>query len=121
VYEHYDFYKGETTMRKFFNTVLFVTAILFFVIFALSNTQTIQLSFLTYQLRPVPISLLILLSFLAGLVLGSLLNLLDRMSLKRQVKRLTKDLHQKDGQPKPKDSQVPPPSGDTQQGSGNAL
>jgi uncharacterized integral membrane protein len=108
-------------MRKFFNTVFFVTAILFFVIFALSNTQTIQLSFLQYQLRPIPISLLILISFLAGLILGSLLNLLDRMSLKRQVKRLKKDLQQKDVQPKQKDVQIPPPSGDTPQGSGNLL
>jgi uncharacterized integral membrane protein len=108
-------------MRKFFNTVFFVTAILFFVIFALSNTQTIQLSFLQYQLRPVPVSLLILISFLAGLVVGSLLNLLDRMSLKRQVKRLKKDLQHKDGQPKKKESPEPPPSGDTPQGSGNLL
>ncbi len=105
-------------MRKFLNTVFFVTAILFFVIFALSNTQTVQLSLLHYQLRPIPISLLILISFLAGLILGSLLNLLDRMSLKRQVKRLKKDLHHKDGQPKQKDSPPPPPAGDTPQGSG---
>jgi uncharacterized integral membrane protein len=108
-------------MKKFLNTVFFVTAILFFVIFALSNTQTIQLSFLHYQLRPVPVSLLILISFLAGLVVGSLLNLLDRMSLKRQVKRLKKDLQQKDLQPKQKDGQIPPPPGDTPQGSGNLL
>ncbi len=45
-------------MRKFFNTVFFVTATLFFVIFALSNVQSIQLSFLNLQLRPVPVSLL---------------------------------------------------------------
>ena len=108
-------------MKKFLNTVFFVTAILFFVIFALSNTQTIRLSFLNYQLRPVPVSLLILISFLAGLVVGSLLNLLDRMSLKRQVKRLKKDLPQKDVQPKQKDGQVPPAPGDAPQGSGNLL
>ena len=106
-------------MKKFLNTVFFVTAILFFVIFALSNTQTIQLSFLNYQLQPVPVSLLILISFLAGLVVGSLLNLLDRMSLKRQVKRLKKDLQHKEDQPKKKESPEPPTSGDTPQGSGN--
>lgn len=108
-------------MKKFLNTIFFVTAILFFVIFALSNTQTIQLSFLQYQLQPIPISLLILVSFLAGLVLGSLLNLLDRMSLKRQVKRLKKELNQKDEQPKPKDSPPPSPTGDTPQGNSNLL
>jgi uncharacterized integral membrane protein len=108
-------------MKKFLNTVFFVTAILFFVIFALSNTQTIQLSFLQYQLRPIPISLLMLISFLAGLIMGSLLNLLDRMSLKRQVKRLTKDLQQKDLQPKQKNGAVPPAPEDTPQGSGTSL
>ena len=106
-------------MRKFLNTVFFVTAILFFVIFALSNTQTIQLSFLNLQLRPVPVSLLILISFLAGIVLGSLLNLLDRMSLKREVKRLKKDLRDKNGRIKPGDGTTPPAPGDAPQGSSN--
>ena len=104
-------------MRKFLNTVFFVAAILFFVIFALSNAQTIQISFLKLQLRPVPVSLLILISFLAGVVLGSLMNLLDRFSLKREVKRLKKDLRTKDGQIKPKDDTTPPAPGDTLQGS----
>jgi len=105
-------------MRKFFNTVFFVTATLFFVIFALSNVQSIQLSFLNLQLRPVPVSLLILTSFLAGVVLGSLVNLLDRFSLKREVKRLKKDLRTKDGQIKPKDGTTPPTRGNAPQGSG---
>jgi len=105
-------------MRKFLNTVFFVAAILFFVIFALSNVQSIQLSFLHLQLRPVPVSLLILTSFLAGVVLGSLVNLLDRFSLKREVKRLQKDLRAKDGQIKPKDGTTPPTPGNAPQGSG---
>ena len=100
-------------MRKFLNTVFFVAAILFFVIFALSNTQTIQLSFLHLQLKPFPASLVILISFLAGVVLGSLLNLVDRISMKREVRRLKKDirdkealLYQKNNQPDaaPRDS-----------------
>lgn len=94
-------------MKKFINTVFFVAAILFFVIFALSNLQTIQLSFLHLQLRPVPVSLLILISFLAGVILGSLLNLLDRISLKREVKRLKKDLGAKEALLSKKDSASP--------------
>jgi len=93
-------------MRTFLNTVFFVTTILFFVIFALSNVQTIQLNFLKLQLRPVPISLLILIPFLAGVILGSLLNLLDRISLKREMKRLKKDLSDKNALLSQKDSQA---------------
>jgi uncharacterized integral membrane protein len=108
-------------MRKFLNTIFFVAAILFFVIFALSNVQTIQLSFLHLQIRPIPVSLLILIPFLMGIVLGSLLNLMDRISLKREVKRLKKDLHQKNGQPRQKDGPASSTPDDNPQGSGTSL
>ena len=106
-------------MRRFLNTVFFVAAILFFVLFALSNTQTVQLSFLGRLLRPVPVSLLTLLPFLMGIVLGSLLNLVDRISLKREVKRLKKELAGKNGPVQHRDIPLSPPSQDTRGGSGS--
>ena len=78
-------------MRNFLNTVFFALTILFFVTFSLSNSQSIQLSFFGFLLRPIPISLLILIPFLVGVVLGSFLDLAERFSLKREVKRLKKE------------------------------
>jgi len=78
-------------MRNFLNTVFFALIILFFVTFSLSNSQSIQLSFFGFLLRPIPISLLILIPFLVGVVLGSFLDLAERFSLKREVKRLKKE------------------------------
>jgi len=104
-------------MRKFLNTVFFVAAILFFVIFALSNAQTIQLNFFGRLLRPVPISLLILIPFLIGIILGSLLNLVERLSLKREVKRLKKDLWGKNAPINQTDSPLSPTNHDKTGGS----
>ena len=81
-------------MKNFLNTVFFALIILFFVTFSLSNSQSIQLNFFGFLLRPIPISLLILLPFLVGIVLGSLLDLAERFSLKREVKRLRKELQE---------------------------
>ena len=78
-------------MKNFFNTLFFALIILFFVMFSLSNSQTIQLNFFGTLLRPIPISLLISIPFLTGVVLGSFLDLVERLSLRREVKRLKKD------------------------------
>ena len=79
-------------MRNFFNTVFFALIVLFFVVFSLSNAQSIQLNFFGLLLRPVPISLLVLIPFLVGIVFGSILDLAERLSLKREVKKLRKEL-----------------------------
>ena len=79
-------------MRNFLNTVFFALIILFFVSFSLSNSQSIQLNIFGLVLRPIPISLLVLIPFLAGVVVGSFLDLAERLSLKREVKRLKKEL-----------------------------
>ena len=57
-------------MKNFFNTVFFALIILFFVLFSLSNAQSIQLNFFGTLLRPVPVSLLILMPFLVGISTG---------------------------------------------------
>jgi len=82
-------------MRNFLNTLFFALIILFFVTFSLSNSQSIQLNFFGLLLRPIPISLLILIPFLVGIVLGSFLDLAERFSLRREVKRLKKELKEK--------------------------
>ena len=82
-------------MRNFLNTIFFVAIILFFLTFSLSNSQTIQLNFFGILLRPIPISLLILIPFLVGIVLGSILDIVERFSLKREIKRLKNELYEK--------------------------
>jgi len=67
-------------MRNFLNTVFFVLIILFFVTFSLSNSQSIQLNFFGILLKPIAISLLILIPFLVGIVLGSILDVAERFS-----------------------------------------
>ena len=79
-------------MRNFFNTIFFAALVLFFVTFALSNSQSIELNFFGTFLRPMPVSLLILVPFLAGIVLGSFLDVVERFSMKREVKKLRKEL-----------------------------
>jgi uncharacterized integral membrane protein len=87
-------------MKNFLNTVFFALIILFFVMFSLSNSQSIQLNFFGVLLRPLPISLLILLPFLVGVVLGSILDLAERFSLKREVKKLRKELGAREAETK---------------------
>ena len=79
-------------MRNFLNTVFFALILLFFVVFSLSNAQSIQLNFFGSLLRPLPVSLLVLIPFLVGIIFGSVLDLAERLSLKREVKRLRKEL-----------------------------
>ena len=81
-------------MRNFLNTVFFALTLLFFVVFSLSNAQSIQLNFFGLLIRPLPVSLLVLIPFLVGIVLGSVLDLAERFSLKREVKRLRKELRE---------------------------
>ncbi len=79
-------------MRNFLNTVFFALIIVVFVIFTLSNSQSIQLKFLGIAFTPIHVSLLVLLPFLVGVVIGSVLDLSERFSLKREVKRLKREL-----------------------------
>ena len=79
-------------MRNFFNTIFFALLVLFFVTFALSNSQTISLNFFGSYLRPIPVSLLILVPFLVGIILGSFLDIVERFSMRREVKKLRKEL-----------------------------
>ena len=79
-------------MRNFFNTIFFAALVLFFVTFALSNSQSIALNFFGSFLRPIPVSLLIIVPFLVGIVLGSFLDVVERFSMRREVKKLRKEL-----------------------------
>jgi len=82
-------------MKNFFNTVFFALIILFFVLFSLSNAQSIQLNFFGTLLRPFPVSLLILMPFLVGIVLGSILDLVERLSLRKKVRKLKNEIWEK--------------------------
>lgn len=107
-------------MRRFLNTVFFVIAVLLVVIFALSNAENVRLNILGRLLPPVPISLLTLVAFLLGVVLASLLNLVEKISLKREVKRLRKELSGRNAPIKQKEAPDSPKINDhTESGSGN--
>lgn len=86
-------------MRNFFNTIFFALLVLFFVTFALSNSQSISLNFFGTYLRPIPVSLLILVPFLVGIILGSFLDIVERFSMRREVKKLRKELKEREVQP----------------------
>ena len=88
-------------MRNFLNTVFFALTLLFFVVFSLSNAQSIQLNFFGLLIRPLPVSLLVLIPFLVGIVFGSILDLAERFSLKREVKKLRKELREFEEQSPP--------------------
>ena len=83
-------------MRNFFNTIFFALLVLFFVTFALSNSQSISLNFFGTYLRPIPVSLLILVPFLVGIILGSFLDIVERFSMRREVKKLRKELKERE-------------------------
>jgi uncharacterized integral membrane protein len=83
-------------MRNFFNTIFFALLVLFFVTFALSNSQSISLNFFGTFLRPIPVSLLILVPFLVGIILGSFLDIVERFSMRREVKKLRKELKERE-------------------------
>ena len=82
-------------MRNFFNTIFFALLVLFFVTFALSNSQAISLNFFGTYLRPLPVSLLILVPFLVGIILGSFLDIVERFSMRREVKKLRKEIKER--------------------------
>lgn len=82
-------------MRNLLNTIFVVVIILFFVTFSLSNSQSIQLNFFGILVSPIPISLLILISFLVGIVLGSILDVVERFSLKKEIKKLKNQLDER--------------------------
>ena len=85
-------------MRNFFNTIFFALLVLFFVTFALSNSQSISLNFFGTYLRPIPVSLLILVPFLVGIILGSFLDIVERFSMRREVKKLRKEIKEREVQ-----------------------
>lgn len=90
-------------MKSALNAICFTLVILFFVTFSLSNTQSVQLSYFGFMFDPVPVSLLILIPFLVGIILGSLMDLLERLSLKKEVKQLKKQVEESEEREKPHD------------------
>jgi uncharacterized integral membrane protein len=79
-------------MRKFLYMFFLMLIILFCVGFALLNSQPIQLNFFWLPVRPLPLSLVVLVSFFVGIILGSIVDIGARLSLKREVKKLTREL-----------------------------
>jgi uncharacterized integral membrane protein len=73
-------------------------------IFALQNSGTVDISFLTWSVKGMPVALVILLSLLLGIVFASLTGVMKILKLKYRVRQLEAQVSQLIA------AQTPPPS-----------
>lgn len=76
-------------MSKLVYTVLVLAIILFGVIFAMLNAQSVQLNYY-FGIKQIPLSLAIVLSMLVGAILGVLASIRLILRSRREVSRLRK-------------------------------
>ncbi|MDP9143903.1 MAG: lipopolysaccharide assembly protein LapA domain-containing protein [Actinomycetota bacterium] len=74
-------------------------------IFALQNSGTVDISFLSWSVKGMPVALVILLSLLLGIVFASLTGVMKILKLKYRVRQLEAQVSQLIA------AQTPPPSG----------
>ena len=63
-------------------------------IFALQNSGTVDISFLTWSVKGMPVALVILLSLLLGIVFASLTGVMKILTLKYRVRQLEAQVSQ---------------------------
>lgn len=80
---------GEVQMSKLIYTVLVLIIIVFGVIFAMLNAQSIQLNYY-FGTQQLPLSLTIVLSMLIGAILGVLASIKLLLHARREVSRMRK-------------------------------
>jgi len=77
-------------MRTFINTVGIILAIFVFLTFAMKNTQLVELSYYTDISYAFPAWMLVIIPFFIGVVMGNLLDVIQRFRLKNEIKKLKK-------------------------------
>ncbi len=77
-------------MRTFINTAGIILIILIFLTFAMKNTQLVELSYYTDIKYAFPAWTLVIIPFFIGVVMGNLLDVIQRFRLKNQIKKLKK-------------------------------
>lgn len=76
-------------MSKLFYTVFVLAVILFGVIFAMLNAESVQLNYY-FGAKQLPLSLIIVLSMLVGAILGVLASIRLILKSRREISRLRK-------------------------------
>jgi uncharacterized integral membrane protein len=80
-------------MRTFINTVGIVLIILVLLTFAMKNTQLVELSYYANIRFAFPAWTLVIMPFFIGVVMGNMLDVIQRFRLKNEIKRLKKDIN----------------------------
>ena len=80
-------------MRTFINTVGIVLIILVLLTFAMKNTQLVELSYYTNIRFAFPAWTLVIIPFFIGVVMGNMLDVIQRFRLKNEIKKLKKDIN----------------------------
>jgi len=82
-------------MRTLLNTCGVVIILLSLVWFAMNNSQPVALCYYPDMRYEFPVWGLVLVPFLAGIVIGNVLDVLQRFRLKREIKKLRQVMHGK--------------------------
>ena len=77
-------------MRTFINTAGIVLIILILLTFAMKNTQLVELSYYTDIKYAFPAWTLVIIPFFLGVVMGNLLDVIQRFRLKNEIRKLKK-------------------------------
>jgi uncharacterized integral membrane protein len=80
-------------MRTFINTAGIILIILILLTFAMKNTQLVELSYYIDLKYSFPAWTLVIIPFFIGVVMGNLLDVIQRFRLKNEIKKLKKGVN----------------------------
>ncbi|MEM1042023.1 MAG: LapA family protein [Bacteroidota bacterium] len=82
-----------------FALILSLLVAIIAVVFAFQNPEQVDVEFLTFQSVPVPLALVIIVSLLVGVLLGSVGSIPSRLRARGQIKTLKRQLAERDAPP----------------------
>ena len=80
-------------MRTFINTAGIILVILLLLTFAMKNTQMVELSYYKDIRCAFPAWALLIVPFFIGVLMGNMLDVIQRFRLKNEIKKLKKGVH----------------------------
>jgi uncharacterized integral membrane protein len=78
-------------MKTFINTISFIIILILLILFAVENDQPAELKYLGFTL-PGKTYMLVLIPFFIGVVCGNILDVIKRFRLKKEIRRLRREL-----------------------------
>ena len=78
-------------MKTLINTISFIIILILLILFAVDNNQPAELKYLGLTV-PCKTYLLVLIPFFIGVVCGNILDVLKRFRLKKEIRRLRREL-----------------------------